>query len=326
VKSAFVTGATGFVGINIVNELVRQGWSVTCLHRAGSNLKYLRTQPVELRVGDILDRPSVEQAIPANVDAVFHVAADTSAWRPFDPAQTRTNVEGTRTMVDAARARGARRFVLTSTVSAYAPQDGDVISETTPSKAAHSWINYERSKWLAEEEVRRAARNGFPGIVVQPSAVFGPYDTSVWGGVFKVIRDGKMPALPPGAVPVNHSVEVARAHIAAVERGRVGENYILNGHSERLAHIFREMAALMGIDLRARVLPAPVFRTLGRVAGWAARLRHTTPDMTPEMADLLCRSARVETDKSERELGYRRIPLETCLKDSYEWLRAEGVL
>ena len=153
VKSAFVTGATGFVGTNLVNELVRDGWHVTCLHRAGSNLSYLRRQPVELRVGDILDAQALRAAIPADVDAVFHVAGDTQAWRPRDTAQTRTNVEGTRTVVAAARARGARRFVLTSTASAYGTQEG-VLSETTPSNAARSWITYVRSKWLSEAEVR----------------------------------------------------------------------------------------------------------------------------------------------------------------------------
>jgi nucleoside-diphosphate-sugar epimerase len=325
VKTAFVTGATGFVGINIVNELVQQGWSVTCLHRAGSDLRYLLRQPVELRVGDILEAHALEQAIPPAVDAVFHVAADTNAWHPRNASQTRTNVDGTRNVVNAARARGAQRFVLTSTASAYGRQDG-VLCETTPSTAAHSWINYERSKWLSEEEVRRGVREGLAAVIVQPCAIFGPYDTSVWGKVFKNIRDGRLPALPPGSVPINHSVEVARAHIAAAERGRSGENYILNGDPEPLAHIFREMAQLLGVDLKAKVLPRAVFKTMGRVADFVARMRGVEPDMTAEMADILCRTSRVVTDKSDRELGFRRVPLATCLGDSYQWLKCEGVL
>jgi dihydroflavonol-4-reductase len=135
-----------------------------------------------------------------------------------------------------------------------------------------------------------------------------------------------MPALPPGMMPVNHSVEVARAHVAAAERGRSGESYILNGDAEPLARIFREMARLMGIELKAKVLPRPVFKTMGHVAGWVARVRNVEPDMTPEMADLLCRPSQVVTDKAERELGYARVPLDRCLKDSYEWLKSEGIL
>jgi nucleoside-diphosphate-sugar epimerase len=325
VKTAFVTGGTGFVGMNLVNELLRQGWSVTCLHRPDSNLKYLGQLPVERRVGDLHDAGSLLAAIPEGVATVFHVAGDTSAWSRFDAAQSATNVAGTRNVVEAALARRARRLVLTSTASAYGRQTRP-LSESSPSTAEHSWINYERSKWLSEQEVRRAGAQGLDYVIVQPCAVFGPYDRSVWGNVFKVIRDGKMPALPPGALPINHSGEVARAHVAAAERGRAGENYILNGDREPLARIFREMARVQGIELRAKVLPKLVFKAMGHIAGRVAALTGKAPDMTPEMADLLCRDTAVVTDKAERELGYRRVPLEQCIADSYAWLKAEGEL
>jgi nucleoside-diphosphate-sugar epimerase len=325
VKTAFVTGGTGFVGINLVIELLRQGWSVTCLHRPDSNLQYLGPLPVERRVGDLHDAGSLLAAIPEDVSAVFHVAADTSAWSRLDAAQSATNVAGTRNVVEAALARRARRFVLTSTASAYGRQKAP-LSESSPSTAEHSWINYERSKWLSEQEVRSVGARGLDYVIVQPCAVFGPYDRSVWGAVFKVIRDGKMPALPPGALPINHSSEVARAHVAAAERGRAGENYILNGDREPLARIFREMARVQGIELRAKVLPKLVFKTMGHIAGRVAVWTGKAPDMTPEMADLLCRDTAVVTDKAERELGYRRVPLEKCIADSYTWLKAEGEL
>jgi nucleoside-diphosphate-sugar epimerase len=325
VKTAFVTGGTGFVGINLVNELVNQGWSVTCLHRSSSDLKYLGRLPVQRRVGDLHDPGSLRAAIPADVDVVFHVAGDTSAWSKLDAAQSATNVLGTRNVIDAARSQRAKRFVLTSTASAYGPQTAP-LSEASASTADRSWINYERSKWLSEQEVRKAGASGLDFVIMQPCAVFGPYDTSVWGNVFKVIRDGKMAALPPGRLPINHVHEVARAHVAAAERAPRGEHYILNGDSEPLARIFREMAKLMGIDLRAKVLPAFVFRTMGRIAGRVAAWTGKGPDMTAEMADLLCRDSIVITDKAERELGYRRVPLERCLKDSYDWLKSEGEL
>ena len=324
-KTAFVTGGTGFLGINLVNELLRQGWSVTCLHRPDSNLKYLGPLPVERRVGDLHDAGSLLAAIPENVAAVFHVAGDTSAWSRLDAKQSATNITGTRNLVEAARARHARRFILTSTASAYGRQTAP-LSETSPSTADRSWINYERSKWLSEQEVRRAGPQGLDYVVVQPCAVFGPYDRSVWGGVFKVIRDGKMPALPPGVLPINHVSEVSRAHVAAAERGRSADNYILNGDHEPLARIFREMARVQGIELRAKVLPRLVFKSMGHVAGRVAAWTGKDPDMTPEMADLLCRNTAVVTDKAERELGYRRVPLEKCIADSYAWLKAEGDL
>ena len=325
-KTAFVTGGTGFVGINLVNALIQQGWSVTCLHRAASDLKYLRRHPVQLKVGDLNDPGSLEQAVPDSVDAVFHVAADTSSWSRHDAAQTATNVAGTRNMVNAARKRRSRRFVLTSTASSYGRQDAP-LSEKSRSTAAESWINYERSKWLSEEVVRQGVREGgVSAVIVNPCAVFGPYDTSVWGGVFKVIQSGKLAVIPPGSVPVNHVAEVARAHIAAAERGVTGENYILNGAHAPFVKIFGEMARLMGMELKAPVVPGIVFKGMARLAGLMAAITGKDPDMTPEMADILCRENSVITDKAERELGYRPVPLEQCLKDSYTWLKAEGML
>ncbi len=311
--------------MNLVAELTSQGWAVTCLHRTGSNLTYLRRQPVQLKVGDLADPGSLSDAMPQNVDTVFHVAADTSSWSRRDAAQTATNVIGTRNVVNAARSRGAKRFVLTSTASAFGRQAGP-LSEQTPSAAPTSWINYERSKWQSEEEVRRGVREGMHAVIMNPCAVFGPYDTSVWGKVFKVIRDGKMVIVPPGSVPVNHVTEVVRAHIVAAERGRSGENYILNGESVPFARVFQEMARLMGVQLRAPVVPGVVFKGMARVAALTAALTGKAPDMTPEMAAILCSENRVATDKAERELNYRPLPLEQCLRDSYTWLKTEGLL
>jgi len=325
VKTAFVTGGTGYIGINLVNELTRLGWSVTCIHRTGSDLRYLRRLPVELRAGNLHDAGSLCRAIPRGVDVVFHAAADTSSWSRRNAEQTATNVLGTRNVVNAARECGARRLVLTSTASAYGKQTGPV-SESSPSTAANSWINYERSKWLSEEEVRRGIASGLSAVIMNPFAVFGPYDTSTWGKVFRTIGNGGLAVLPPGTLPINHVTEVARAHIAAAERGRDGENYILNGESWPVAKILREMARLMGIELGAPVLPAFMFKAVARVAATVAGLTGKEPDMTPEMADILCRDNRVVTDKAERELDYRRVPVEQCLRDSYEWLKAEGLL
>jgi dihydroflavonol-4-reductase len=325
VQTAFVTGGTGFVGINLVSELIGQGWSVTCLHRPGSNLEYLRRFPVRLAVGDLNDAASLRNAMPPDVDAVFHVAADTSSWKPLDGPQTQTNVIGTRNLVSTALERQAKRFVLTSSAAAYGRQKGR-ISEDTPSNGATSWINYERSKWLSEEEVRLGVSRGLQAVIINPCAVFGPYDTSVWGGVFRAIRDGQMKMLPPGAFPVNHSQEVARAHIAAASLGRPGENYILGGENVPLAHVFREMGRLLGVDLRAPVAPAFLLKGMARLAATAAKWKGKQPDLTPEMAQIMSGTNEVTHTRASQELGYRPRPLEECLHDSYQWLKQEGLL
>jgi nucleoside-diphosphate-sugar epimerase len=325
VQTAFVTGGTGFVGINLVSELTGQGWSVTCLHRHNSSLDYLRRFPVRLVVGDINDARSLHAALPQNVDAVFHVAADTSSWKPLDGPQTQTNVGGTRNLVNAAIEKRAKRFVLTSTAAAYGRQKG-AITEETPSTAATSWINYERSKWLAEEEVRKGVARGLEGVILNPCAIFGPFDKSVWGNVFRTIRDGRMRVMPPGRFPINHSQEVARMHIAAVSRGRSGENYLLGGESVPIAFVFAEMAKLLGVELKASIAPEFLFVSMARIVATLAKWRGREPEITPEIAQIMCSTNPVTSEKAVRELGYQPRPLGDCLRDSYEWLEKEGLL
>src|SRR5881227_1280954 len=136
-KSAFVTGATGFVGVNLVEELVRQNWEITALHRAQSDLAELGRFPVTLMPGDITDAGALRAAMPQAVDVVFHVAGNTNLWSRRNALQTRENVEGTRNVVEAALARGAKKLVLTSSIAAYGPQSGE-LTEATKSTAARS--------------------------------------------------------------------------------------------------------------------------------------------------------------------------------------------
>ena len=217
-KSAFVTGATGFVGLNLVDELVRQGWEVTALHRVQSDLADLGRFPVTLMPGDITDPASLRAAIPESVDVVFHVAGNTNMWSRRNVAQTRENVEGTRNVVVAARARGAKKLVFTSSIAAYGQQTGE-LTETTKSNAEKSWINYQRTKWLAEEEVLSGIRGDFPATILNPGAIIGPYDTSGWARLFHLVAENRLPGVPPGELSAAHVREVAKAHVAAAEAG-----------------------------------------------------------------------------------------------------------
>ena len=152
-KTAFVTGATGFIGMNLIEELIDQGWNVTALHRPSSNLSYLRRFPIQLAVGDIEDISRLEIAMPQEVDVVFHVAADVSFWRRNAARQTRTNVQGTRHVVEAALRRGAKKLVHTSSSIVYGLQNPGY-DETAPRPGRGSWFNYMHTKTLAEDEVR----------------------------------------------------------------------------------------------------------------------------------------------------------------------------
>src|ERR1700689_2887833 len=158
-RAAFVTGGTGFVGLNLVKELMIRGWDVTALHRPSSDLKLLKRFRPKLAVGELSDPASLLAAIPQGTDTVFHVAGNTNMWRGGNAQQTRDNVDGTRNVVAAALMKGVLRLVVTSSISAYGPVDGE-ITEQTPSLAANSSVNYQKTKWQGRAVARASLPKG----------------------------------------------------------------------------------------------------------------------------------------------------------------------
>lgn len=324
-RTAFVTGSTGFVGLNLCEALLAEQWRVLALHRETSDTRYLRRLAVEPVVGDILDVDSLARGMPEHVDAVFHVAGDINMWSRRNARQTAINVEGTRNMVACALAKKARRFIFTSSISAFGVQAGP-ISETTSSVAGHSSINYERSKWQAEEIVRDADLKGLSSSIINPGGIMGPRDRSSWASMVFQLRDGRIKGIPPGAIPISHVKEVVKAHIAAVDRGRNRENYILAGTMISFEELFHLIAETIGVKLEARVAPVPMLKIIARLQTALAVFTGKTPDLTPEMVTLLCSRIDCIDDKAKRELGYRAVPVQTCVEDCVNWLRAENLL
>lgn len=324
-KSAFVTGATGFVGRNLVEQLVEQGWGVTALHRPASAIRYLQGFGVLLAAGDLQDLPSLHTAIPKDVSAVFHVAGNTSVWSRHNDAQYRDNVDGTRNMVEAALHAGAKRFVHTSTWNTYG-LDYDTISEDTPQRGLDSWINYNRTKTLAELEIRKGIEHGLQAVIINPAHVVGRYDPGNWSRMILMVHHGRLPGIPPGAGTFCHAEQVALAHIAAAERGKVGDNYLLPGTDASFAEVIRLISDLTGQPAPRHVLAPWALRLVGRVHVLRARFTGRPPDLTPEAAAFLSAHPRIVSDRAQRELGYRRVPLRTMFEDCYRWMVSEGLL
>jgi len=324
-RTAFVTGATGFVGLNLVSELVEQGWEVTALHRPSSDLKYLRRFDVTLRAGTLEDEAALERAIPSGVDAVFHVAATVSFWGRRRAEQYRTNVEGTRNVVRAARARGAKRFIHTSSLAAFW-SPGSHITEETPSVAATVKSGYVRTKYLGEQEVRAGIAEGLDAVILNPVNVIGPYDVHGWGRSLRMVAEGRLPGIPPGSGSFCHSVAVARAHVAAVDRGRVGENYLLAGVDASFLELFQCIGRLLGRPVPSRPLPAFLVKTLGAVMDLVGYVTRREPEITREISVTMCERYTCSSEKAERELGYRPRTLEEMVRDSRDWLAKEGYL
>jgi len=322
-RAAFVTGATGFVGLNLVKELMIRGWDVTALHRPSSDLTFLQRFRPKLAVGILGDPDALSAAIPPGTDTVFHVAGNTNMWRGGNAEQTRDNVEGTRLIVAAALAKRVRRLVVTSSISAYGPVDGE-ITEETPSRAADSSVNYQRTKWQAQELARAAIVKGLEVVIMQPGAIIGPYDIGTWSRLFVMVRDGKLPGVPPSLLTFTHVREVVAAHIAAADQGQNGGSYLLGGENKTLMELVREISALLGKPAPAKETSLGLLRVIAVVGDLASRFTGKAPPITPEMAGAMSRRVSTASVKAQRELGYKIIPLKDMVKDCYDWMAAEG--
>ena len=306
-KTAFVTGASGFIGVNLVKQLGEAGWSVIAMHRETSDLTYLRQFPADRVVGDIGDRAFLEGAIPDGVDALFHVAGNVSFDSSGDRPQTHANVAGTRAVVDVAKAKNVGRFVHTSTGAVWGLHDGIPIDETAPSNVDEIPVNYYRTKKAAEDIVLEAAATGLDAVCVNPGNVVGPYDRVIWGPFVQAIASGAMTTVGTGGGAYCHVDETAKAHISACERGRRGERYILAGANETYATVASVVAELVGVN-------APAVSS------------EPNPDASTEIQYTSMRTQIMLCDKAVRELGFKPVPVRTMFEDLCAWMREEGLL
>jgi len=323
--TAFVTGGTGFVGRNLIEQLVRAGWQVTALHRRPEQAAVIRGHGADPVAGDLLDPDTLRRAVPKGVEAVFHVAGDTTLWRRHEARQYRINVIGTRNVVAAALNAGAGRLVQTSTWNVYGLGFGPV-TESDPRVGRDSPVGYDRTKTLAEDEVLSGIERGLPAVIVNPSHIIGRYDTGNWARMFTMVAAGKVPGIPPGSGSFCQAEQVALAHIAAARRGRVGEHYLLGGANATFREVFETIGALLGKPVPARTVPAPLLKAYGGLLTLMAAFTGREPDVTPAGARMVSRRPYVTSDKAEQELGYRPVPLQTMLEDCHRWLVENGYL
>ena len=324
--TAFVTGATGFVGSRLASELCSQGWEVHVLARPSSSLKDLGEAPVVVHHGDVADAASISKALPAGADAIFLVAASTNLWSRKNADQTRVNVAGTRNVLDAAVAAGARRFVHTSSFVTWGFQD-TLITEESPRTGAFDWINYVRTKHESEQLVLDAARSGrIDAVVLNPGNVLGPGDRRNWSRLFRMIRLGKLPGAPPGGGNFCDVGEVARAHIRAWHQGGSAQRYLLGGEFASYLDVIRLAGSVLERRVPSGPTPAWLLTAGARLASGLAVFTGKEPDITPEAAAIVTHTIRCDSSKAERELGYRSVPLEDMVRQTIDWMEGEGLL
>lgn len=322
---AFVTGATGFLGLNLVEQLTERGWIVVAYHRPTSNIKRLSQFPLRLVEGEIADFDAVAAAVPQGVDAIFHLAANTTTWARRRKEQTRDNVDGTKAVIAAARAKAAKRLVHVSSWFAYG-LDHATIHESTSQTGQFSGVNYVRTKALAEQEVKRAAAEGLPAVILNPAHILGRYDLKGWGRLFGLVAQHKLAGIPPGSGSFCHAEAVARAVIAAADRGRVGHNYLLGGCDASFAEMVRFIGVLLRQPVPRRTLSHFSVRNSARMKAMVAAVTGREPLLTPQAAELMLAHPRIVSTKARDELGYQPASLRAMLDDAYRWLKGEGYL
>lgn len=325
-QRAFVTGASGFVGSNLVRELVQQGWQVTTLVRESSPLEDISDLGLDLRIGDITDPDALREALPAGVDGVFHVAASTNIWSRNNALQSRINVDGTRNVVEAAVAAGAGRMVHTSSFIVWGFHQGMLTEDCDPIEA-DAWINYIRTKRLAEQIVKQAVADGrLDATICNPAHILGPGDRHNWSRMIRLVNDGKLPGVPPGGGAFADVREVAKAHVRAWHDGRRGENYILGGEDTLFLDVIRITGEILGKQVPARASPAWLLRAAARLNVMLAAVTGREPDITPEGAAMITRHIHCDSSRARRELGYGFTPVRELLQDTCTWMREKGML
>lgn len=325
-KTAFVTGATGFVGLNLVETLLDEGWDVVAFHRASSDISGLqRFRKVRTVIGDITDARSIRDAMPRDVDCVFHAAGNTSLWVRDQVEQIKVNARGTRNVARAALELRARRFVHTSSIVAYGVHSG-VISEDTPTRGSAVDIAHIRSKAMAEREVRRAISGGLPAVIINPSNLIGRYDTHSWSRFFRLIKQGRLPLIPPGGGSFCHARNAARAMVAAAERGQVGHNYLLGGAQASYIGLAQAITRELQLKRYFAAINPGMLKTYAGIEEWIAPLFGREPDVTRGAIALLSKNFYCSSRKAEQELGYKPASLDDMVRDCATWMRSAGLL
>jgi len=324
--TAFVSGASGFVGSNLVRELHARDWAVHVLARPTSLLDEIAGVPVTIHMGDVTDRSSIIQAMPKNVDAVFHVAASTNFWSRNNTPQDRVNIDGTNHMAEVAMAARARRFIHTSSFSTWGFQNTSLTEESRRTGAT-DWINYVRSKHLAEERVLELARKQeLDAVILNPAHILGPGDQNNWSRMIRMADQGKLFAAPPGSGNFCDVREVARAHIQAFHTGRSAEKYLLGGEYAAFTEVIRITGEVLGRNVPGMAAPAWIMKAWGSLSAALAALTGREPDITPESAAMVSYNVRCDSGKAQQELNYQFTPIRTLIEDTVNWMNTKGLL
>lgn len=325
--TAVVTGASGHLGTNLVQALLDAGKTVRAVDvRRGAGLEAF---DVEFVAADVLDPDDLGRAF-AGADVVYHLAARISIAGDPDGLVWRVNVDGAAHAAFAAQRAGARRFVHCSSLHAFdTERAGRTLDESAARAVDPRLPVYDRSKWAGEQAVRQAAAQGLDAVILHPTAIIGPADPepSRMGRMLRAACRGRMPAVVPGGFDWVDVRDVAAAFIAAGERGRAGESYLIGGRHATVAEITGIAAEVAGRRAPRFTVPTGAARLLAAASVGVVRGRRAGRLMlTPESLRALALDAEVVTVKARHELGHSPRPLTDTIGDLYRWFHDRGML
>jgi dihydroflavonol-4-reductase len=343
---AFVTGATGFLGSHVARVLVEQGAELRLLVRPTSDLRNIDGLVADRVVGDLRDAAAIEKAL-SGCDVVFHVAADYRLWVRDPDQMYRSNVEGTRALLEAARKQNVRRVVYTSSVATMGftsnhataglrsartgegarPHTSPVTDEESPVSLADMIGHYKRSKFMAEQVAVEAAKSGVDVVIVNPTTPVGERDIkpTPTGRIVVDFLKRKFPAYVETGLNLVDATECARGHVQALEKGRSGERYILGGENLTLKQILDRLAAITSLPSPTVKLPYFFALAAGVVDEMVTgRLLGREPRATIDAVRMGRKMMFVSAAKAERELGWWTVPVDAALRRSVDWFRGNG--
>jgi dihydroflavonol-4-reductase len=323
--TTLVTGAAGFLGSHVARQLVARGDDVRVLMRASSNNRAISDLSLEYVTGDLRDAASLERAMK-DVKRVFHVAADYRLWARRPQEIYDSNVGGTKNLLAAAKSAGVEQLIYTSTVATIAVDRPRLPDESTDAKLEEMIGHYKRSKWMAEQEVRQAAKAGFPAIIAMPTTPVGPWDwkPTPTGKIILDFLNGKMPGYVETGLNFVGVEECAAGHLLVSQRGKIGERYLLGGENLTLKELLDALSRLTGLSAPTMKIPHGVALGVAYVESAFSRLVGKEPQIPVEGVKIAQHKMFVDCSRAKKELGFQSGPVSKALERAVRWYQANG--
>src|ERR1700726_339473 len=323
--TTLVTGAAGFLGSHIARQLVARGESVRVLLRPSSQNRAIADLPLEYVTGDLRDTASLDRAMKG-IKRVFHAAADYRLWAKHSQDIYDSNVGGTKNILAAAKRAGVEQFIYTSTVATIAVDRPQPPNESTDARLEEMIGHYKRSKWLAEQEVLKAAKNGAPIIVAMPTTPVGPWDwkPTPTGKIIVDFLNGRMPGYVETGLNFVGVEECAAGHLLVSEKGKIGERYLLGAENLTLKEVLDILARITGLSAPRYKIPHGLALTAAYANTIFSRLMFREPQIPIEGVKIARHNMFVDCSRAQRELGFRPGSVAAALERAVRWYEANG--